>query len=61
MYGPHHLKDMVDRRHEEALQQARTRRLAKQARAAPREQGSSRVGLVLRAPRALPRQVEPWQ
>jgi hypothetical protein len=33
MYGPLELKSLIDQRHEEALQKAQTRRLAKQARA----------------------------
>jgi hypothetical protein len=43
MHGPYHLKAMIDQRHEEALREAQTRRLAKQARGIPQVQGVSRV------------------
>jgi hypothetical protein len=33
MYGQYELKSLIDQRHEGALREARTRRLAKQARA----------------------------
>jgi hypothetical protein len=33
MYGPLELKSLIDQRHEGTLQEAQTRRLAKQARA----------------------------
>ena len=59
MSGPYHHKAMIDQRHEEALREAQTRRLAKQARAVSRVQGWWRVGLVRRTTLALLRRVEP--
>ena len=59
MYGPYHLKATIDQRHEEALREARTRRLAKQARAVPRVRGSLRLGLARRNPLVLLRRVDP--
>jgi hypothetical protein len=48
MYGQYELKSLVDQRHEEALQEAQTRRLATQARAnRPSRFGLGGVGSAL--------------
>jgi hypothetical protein len=50
MYGPLVLKRLADQRHAEALQAARTQRLAKQARANRRPRsGRARVDLTWRS------------
>ena len=49
MYGQHDLGSLVHQRNEEALQDAHTRRLAKQARAATSARGLRGVGLAWRS------------
>ena len=45
MYGPLELKSLIDQRHEGALREAQTRRLARQAQSGGRPRGLRRVGL----------------
>jgi hypothetical protein len=45
MYGQHDLGSLIRQRNQEALQEAHTRRLAKQARTDGRPRGLQRVGL----------------
>jgi hypothetical protein len=49
MYSQYDLKSLIDQRHQEALREAQTRRLARQARPDGRPRGLQRVDLAWRS------------